>query len=160
MSLHLHPESRLLTATRLPLIKAPIWLLAATLSLTAQAENIKLTATPDKCVSLRKGQVCYTRVKIRWRSEQPNEYCLWIQARKRSEGQRNQPTTSDKQTGRTLHCWPRGNGGEHLHRFASQHSTVFELRPRGTEKVVATTSVSLAWVYRQRRRNKPSWRLF
>lgn len=107
------------------------------------AARYDLSATPSKCVALQKGQVCYARIRIIWQTTEQGDYCLW-------SANANKP----------LRCWRDKSSGDYYLEFADSEDLEIVLKYESSETVLATTAVSVAWVYRQRIRNRRSWRIF
>jgi len=101
----------------------------------------QLRLTPSKCVALKKGQVCYQSIRIRYESLDTQNYCL----------------TVSNQDG-PLQCWSSVDLIDYRYRFASKNDLEFKIIDLN-EKILATANFNIAWVYKQsRKRNR--WRLF
>ncbi len=108
------------------------------------ADDIDLTATPDKCVAMRKGQICYQHVTVKWQGLGAGRYCLML----------------DKQV-TALHCWDNNNSGTVQYPFESAENLHFTLVAADLPSVaLARTSVIVAWVYNSKSRRRSTWRLF
>jgi len=122
-------------------------------NLLAQAnsnENAKLDSTvnhinvvPKRCVALRKGQVCYQKVSFQWKTESPDDYCLF-------SAESKQP----------LHCWQQQSTGKFTLDFQSTETIIYNLRQTTSNANVAETEVTATWVYSNKKRKRSSWRLF
>ena len=112
---------------------------------TAQAsEDITtFTAVPDRCISLHKGQVCYQHTTLRWTSATAANYCLFQQGA-------DQP----------LQCWENATHGESTLDFQSSIPLTYHLFREGEKAPVASSTVSVAWVYKTPKRPRGGWRLF
>lgn len=108
-----------------------------------RAEPQQLQARPDKCVSLRQGQVCYQRVRLSWQTATAGDYCLY--------------DASDKQP---LKCWSNATSGNTLYSFASQTDREFHLTRDNNATPLAQARVTVSWVYKTKSRRRRSWRLF
>jgi hypothetical protein len=108
---------------------------------TVKANDTSLSITPDKCVALRKGQVCYQTLRIKFIASTIGDYCLKIV---------DQPTP--------LQCWKQVNAADHRHALASNQAVEFEVVDDDLS-TVATARVTIAWVYKQSR-SRNRWRLF
>lgn len=124
----------------------------------AISESGELTTTPDKCVSLRKGQVCYQRIRLDWRAPVLGSYCI----------------VADTHSA-PLKCWEKANSGHVQYSFESARNVHFSLYSARTDaanspadsedktgkgKAIANSLVSVAWVYNSTTRRRTSWRLF
>ncbi|RZA06940.1 MAG: DUF3019 domain-containing protein [Moraxellaceae bacterium] len=111
----------------------------------AQADTslaVELTAKPNKCIALRKGQDCYQTISFKWHTPATGEYCLVAQGQTKP-----------------LHCW-RGSGTPPFnHEFVGQQSQRFYLLNE-TGETLQTTEVVVAWVYTSDKRTTGGWRLF
>ncbi len=107
----------------------------------AVAKDSILSVVPNKCVALRKGQVCYQTVKFQFQGVSPADYCL----------------VSNRQS-EPLRCWTTASSGEYIHKLASDAEVQFQLL-KSDLTVVAETKVTIAWVYKQSR-SRSRWRLF
>ena len=101
----------------------------------------ELSVTPDKCVALRKGQVCYQKLRFQFSAGTKGNYCLI--ASNQSE---------------PLHCWYTVADGKFTHQHASDAAVDFAL-VNAQRTTLATTAVSIAWVYKKSRK-RSRWRLF
>lgn len=111
--------------------------------LWAQEETaVYLTAKPNKCIALNKGQACYQTVRFYWHTPTEGDYCLF------TEGQ-NSP----------LHCWQGAGAPPFQYEFVGQRSQGFFIRtPAGN--TLAQLDLAVAWVYTSGRRDSGGWRLF
>jgi len=107
------------------------------------AEDAQLSARPAKCISMRKGQVCYQTIRLRWHARDEGDYCLWA-----------------AQNSKPLKCWTRSPRGTHKYSFAANKNQVFYLTLADSDTRIATAQVSVAWVYRDRAPGRRAWRLF
>ncbi|HMW50002.1 MAG TPA: DUF3019 domain-containing protein, partial [Cellvibrionaceae bacterium] len=94
-----------------------------------------LTAKPNKCIALNRGQACYQTVRFYWHTPAAGDYCLF------AEGQ---PTP--------LHCWQGAGAPPFQHEFVGQQSQGFFIRtPEG--QTLAQLDLVVAWVYTSGRRD-------
>lgn len=105
------------------------------------ADDSHLVVKPDKCVALRRGQICYQRVRLEFRSLVQGGYCL---------------LASDQSA--PLKCWTGVTQGKHFYQLASDSAIQFTLVD-SANKTLAETQVSIAWVYKKSRK-RSTWRLF
>lgn len=118
-----------------------LWSLSV--SAVQAADNpIVLTATPQRCVSLHKGQTCYQDITIQWQATELTSVCL-----------------INLSTKQQIACWDNANNIKLQFAFASANNQLFALINASGE-TVATTEVSVAWVYKSSKRTKDTWRLF
>ncbi len=111
-------------------------------TLLAENQTTILTSTPDRCVSLHKGQTCYQKVSLTWQSTISTDYCLF------QEGQES-----------ALKCWLNTDTGELIIDFQSAEQLTFILSKMKSRAIAASTSVTVFWVYQTKRKNR-GWRLF
>lgn len=104
-------------------------------TLTAATE---LQVTPDKCISLQQGRICYSKVTASWRSQTPADLCLFMH---------DQP----------LHCWQQQSSGSFAFEFAAEQSTLLQLRQQ--QQVVQQVLIEVNWVHKASK-TKRHWRLF
>lgn len=111
------------------------------------AQEITLEATPSKCVALHQGQMCYSTVTFDW---QPQKGALAQETL----------CLHEENIDRPLACW---QGKERLsfeHHFESSKSLHYFLRLSTDNKPLASTKVSVAWVYKSSRKSQSGWRMF
>ncbi len=106
-------------------------------------QSTQLSISPQQCVALHQGQVCYQSVQIQWQANQKQNYCLF-------DSTKQQP----------IRCWKSSIKGEHRFDFQSDKSVVYQLRIENQTQVIAESSMTVAWVYGQKKRRRASWRLF
>lgn len=109
---------------------------------TTTTEPASLLLTPARCVALHQGQICYQRVQVSWSSFAAGNYCVY------QEGQ-EQP----------VQCWQGQTEGSFAFEFASDSSRLLQLK-NAQQRVVAESSMEVAWVYKASTRRKTHWRLF
>ena len=117
------------------------------------AQSQELTVKPDKCVSLRKGQVCYQRINISWDTDITGHYCIL------ASGQES-----------PLKCWNNKSTGKLSYTLESTESVKFDLVNKSVsdennklltlDQLIATATVTIAWVYNTKSRSRTTWRLF
>ncbi len=122
-----------------------ITILVCSTSMKVHATDIKpsLKIIPDRCISLHRGQTCYQKITIHWQSAIKTDYCLF-----------------QKGVDSPLKCWKASSYGELKIDFQSDKSIDFELRQKGEHSPVATSSLSIHWVYKSTKKQKRGWRLF
>lgn len=111
--------------------------------LSANESASLLFVKPIRCIALRQGQVCYQKITFNWRTEQTGSYCLYAKEQKEA-----------------LKCWEQSSSGTYKMDFQSDSSTLFVLQNEKNKEVVANTSITVAWVYKSRKPQKSTWRLF
>ncbi|HRH78693.1 MAG TPA: DUF3019 domain-containing protein [Cellvibrionaceae bacterium] len=111
--------------------------------LCAQEDSAaQLTAKPNKCIALRKGQACYQTLNFYWRTPSTGDYCLF------AEGEH-----------RPLHCWQGAGAPPFQYEFVGEQSQQFLIRtPAGD--TLAQLDLVVAWVYTSGHRDSSGWRLF
>lgn len=102
---------------------------------------LEFNAKPNKCVALRKGQVCYQRVLLRFKSPVKGDYCLHA-------GNNDKP----------VQCWSNVNAGKYRYELESSENVNFTLHDSAGRVAVAV--VTIAWVYKNSSRRRTSWRIF
>jgi hypothetical protein len=107
------------------------------------SQGVLLEVTPERCISLHKGQTCYQEVTFTWQHPQANDYCL-------VNVTRNQ----------VVQCWRQTSTGEASFDFQSTVSNDFALRPKQQNRDLARAQIIVASVYKSSKRSKSSWRLF
>lgn len=104
--------------------------------------TVDLRVTPASCVALHRGQVCFQRLQLRWKNPEGLRLCLFHQA-----------------ASEALHCTAVSTA-LYRHEYHSDDSEVFTLREAMSGEVLATATVTTAWVYRTGKRSSSGWRLF
>lgn len=107
-----------------------------------QSATVDLRVTPASCVALHRGQVCFQRLQLRWENPEGLRLCLFHQA-----------------ASEALHCTAVSTA-LYRHEYRSDDSEVFTLREAMSGEVLATATVTTAWVYRTGKRSSSGWRLF
>lgn len=102
-----------------------------------------LNVKPARCVALRQGQVCYQRVTFHWHTRQAGNYCLF------EDGQ-EQP----------LQCWQQLKRGQYKIDFQSPNNIRYVLREQSSMNPVSEAEITVAWVYKSKKKPRASWRLF
>jgi len=102
-----------------------------------------LTVSPERCVALRQGQICYQNIVLKWQTNNKGDYCLSV------EGS-NKP----------LRCWSNFYQGRFEMDFQSKQSRRFVLSAKNNSAEIAGAEVIVAWVYSNKKRRRTSWRLF
>lgn len=113
------------------------------LSLNVQAQSWSLVSQPTKCVSLKRGHVCYQDIRMKWQAPQAANYCLV----KRGHAE-------------PLKCWSQLTEGKIHFEFAETESQQYVLRRQGETDDLATAVIEIKWVYKARRKRDFGWRLF
>ena len=127
------------TVTRLRL---SLLLLLPTVALSGQ-DSVVFKVTPEKCVSLHKGQTCYQELHISWKSGEPDDFCLYI------SGQ-------DK----PLKCWQHTSEAEYRFEFQSSESRMLTFKLVDQPEPLASSIVEVKWVYQKQRSLRGGWRMF
>lgn len=102
-----------------------------------------IDVSPEQCVALNKGQVCYQTVTLEWEASTVADYCV-------HSSQYIEP----------LACWQNQREGLLTREIASQDSVVFSLNKTPSNEKLADVTMRVAWVYEQKRRKIIAWRLF
>lgn len=104
--------------------------------------TVELRVTPASCVALHRGQVCFQKLQLRWENPEGLRLCLFHQ-----------------RASEALHCTAVSTV-LYRHEYRSDDSEVFTLREAVSGEVLATATVTTAWVYRTGKRSSSGWRLF
>jgi hypothetical protein len=109
---------------------------AAATAPTTAAVQFKLT--PDTCVALQQGRLCYATINIQWQTSQPLDVCLHAGTEK-------------------LQCWQASSTGRLRYEFVATDSQQLQLI--GADGVLAAAVVKVNWVQKNPK-VKRHWRLF
>lgn len=114
---------------------------------TAQSTNTSgvkasITLKPEKCVSLRQGQVCYADVELQWQANQQGHYCLLSSSQEAP-----------------LMCWNGKQQGQFTGEIRSDSNVIFTLTQQRDGAALASAEMKMAWVYKKKR-SAVSWRVF
>jgi len=101
-----------------------------------------LVVKPKKCVALRKGQICYQKINISFNTEGKGDYCIHL-------NNNESP----------IKCWKDSDRGKLNFNFESDASGQLKLLDSSGE-TLASSPITVAWVYKNRTRRRSSWRLF
>lgn len=118
-------------------------LLSGSTQAWAQNKSIAFTATPERCVALHKGQVCYQDVLFRWHTPDNGDYCLVM-----------------SKTGHELICWNGASQQEYHYSFEGDKTTAFSLISDDSANPLAQVKVVVTWVYKAPKQSQSGWRLF
>ena len=110
---------------------------------SAELPGNRLSSLPSKCVSLKRGLVCYQQLNMRWQAADIGDYCI-VQL----------------ETALPQKCWLQQQSGELAFEFISDHSQQYALRQRGSNIDLATVQIEVKWVYKQHRKDSFKWRVF
>lgn len=102
----------------------------------------ELAIFPEKCVALRQGKHCYTKLKFQWHAPVRGDYCI--------------RTVSDQ---KLIRCWYNSTFGELDSEFNSPEAKLYELVEIGSGQVSKQVEMKVNWVYTNKRK-KRRWRLF
>ncbi|MBB1269679.1 DUF3019 domain-containing protein [Shewanella sp. SR44-3] len=114
-----------------------------TTSAWGQDKAIAFTATPERCVALHKGQICYQEVLFRWQTPSYGEYCLVM-----------------SKSGRRITCWDGASQQEYHYSFEGDKTTSFSLVADDKADPLARVKVVVTWVYKAPKQSQSGWRLF
>ncbi len=109
---------------------------------TDSAINANVYAKPQRCIGLRQGQVCYQKVLLNWQTNKVANYCLHKQKDKKP-----------------LQCWKNSDKGSYKFVFESPENIKVKLYD-DNNRALAETTISVSWVYKTRKPQQRSWRLF
>ncbi len=106
--------------------------------------HASLELKPARCIALHRGQTCYQRTKILWKTSAMNEVCIF-------EDNQNQ----------ALQCWQSKSKGILKIDFQSSSDKVYILKTG--DQIIASAEMRVAWVYNRGEKSvakKQSWRMF
>ena len=103
----------------------------------------QLKVTPERCVALKQGQICYQYVIFDWQAKERSEYCLFLEGKVTP-----------------VNCWSSANVGQYKLDFQSSETKRFILRLKNSQVDLASTQVVVAWVYGNKKQRRAKWRLF
>ncbi len=104
--------------------------------------NPELAIFPEKCVALRQGKHCYTKLKFQWHAPVRGDYCI--------------RTVNDK---KLIRCWYSSTFGELDSEFNSPEAVQYELVEISSGQISEPVEMKVNWVYTNKRK-KRRWRLF
>lgn len=115
------------------------------------SSEVKFQARPNRCITLRQGQVCYQKIAFEWSinhadsetTTATSEYCL-----------------VDKDHDLTIICWEGNDLTQFKFEFESTDERIYELRNQSSSTVLAQVKVNVAWVYKNSKNVSTGWRLF
>jgi len=105
--------------------------------------GIELRVSPDRCVALTQGQICYQTIIFTWEATEENEYCLFQKSKRLP-----------------LVCWEKASAGKVTIEFESPETLHFELKLGQEGKIVGESEIMVTWVYGKQKKRRTSWRLF
>jgi hypothetical protein len=121
-----------------------LWLSQAQAQPQAQgAADAILRIKPTRCIALHEGQTCYQTLKVEWQADAVDSYCLYQQ---------------DNKT--PVLCWENLASARGSYEFESDSTRKFILMRKRDNKILAESSVEVAWVYDSRSRRESHWRIF
>ncbi len=132
-----------------------IWMLVGSLALkclsvSAEQPSIELKVKPKQCVSLKRGQSCYTKAVVSWQSEEQGNYCVVWQPELENLG------GPEKQQ----RCFSGQKQGRFKVSLKIQSKLVFRLVDTDREIALASAELEYFWVYNKSKRPQQSWRLY
>ncbi len=113
-------------------------LLLLTMPLCAAEHQWQLQVTPERCVTLEQGRLCYATVQVHWQGPPAQQVCLQL---------------ADV----VLQCWSHQNTANWQFEFAASESQPLQLLADG--QLVAQRPLEVSWV-QQHKAKKRYWRLF
>lgn len=109
---------------------------------TAATEN-GFDITPSRCVALRQGQTCFQDVVFKWQQAHVGNYCV-----------------VELSTSEPLKCWKNTSSGELNIDFQSDKTLTYVLRKDEEPTNIASSTITVSWVFKSSKRPKSSWKLF
>ncbi len=110
------------------------------------ADEIKehsIILTPNRCIALHQGQICYQTININWSTNRISDYCLYR-----------------KNTEQAIYCWNSSQQGQWHYEFASSSTETLQLIDTKENILIDETTIEVAWVYKANTRRKTHWRVF
>jgi len=104
----------------------------------AAADTVSLKLTPDRCVALQQGRLCYATIQLQWQSNKAQDLCLYAGSEK-------------------LQCWQASTTGQWRYEFVASDNQTLQLI--STDGVRAEAVVKVNWVQKNPK-VKRHWRLF
>lgn len=104
----------------------------------AAADTVSLKLTPDRCVALQQGRLCYATIQIQWQSTKVQDLCLYAASKK-------------------LQCWQASSTGQWRYEFVARDNQPLQLI--SANGVQAEAMVKVNWVQKNPK-VKRHWRLF
>ncbi|ATC96878.1 DUF3019 domain-containing protein [Pseudoalteromonas tunicata] len=133
-----------LTPTHVMMVLLCLLPLVSTHTQANMAEKVSnLHVTPNRCVALRQGQTCFQDITFKWQQAEVANYCL-----------------IELSTSQPLKCWQHATRGEYSIDFKSEKSLTYVLRKDKESTNLASSTVTVSWVYKSSKRPKSSWKLF
>ena len=122
-----------------------LMLILLVISSVANATDIQasMKVSPEQCVAMRQGQVCYVSVQLSWQVDTPGNYCLYTVGESKA-----------------LNCWINTAAGELKKSFDSKINLEFSLRRQNDSISLTTAVVKMAWVHKKKGQPRKSWRIF
>ncbi|MBR9727176.1 DUF3019 domain-containing protein [Shewanella intestini] len=114
----------------------------------AQTDITDFTATPEQCVALHKGQMCYQDVTFKWSTPNAGKYCLM------------QSNTNENPPQQPITCWEGQALTQYSYSFENTTTTTFQLIRQGQPQPLAKVKVVVTWVYKAPKQSQSGWRLF
>jgi len=101
-------------------------------ALANDPQAIEFEVSPKRCITLRKGQPCYAKVKFKWRSSEAVSVCV------------------KKIDREDMKCWTSSVSGSLVLAQSLGDTTEYVLTDEEGE-VLDTASISVLWSYRKKR---------
>lgn len=114
----------------------------------ANDDSYSLTLKPQECVSLYRGQTCYLTLNFSFSAPVSGQYCVYL-----------------KDDNKRLQCAPEGSTGEFSFEFETNKDLIFEMRVADVNSdknktVLASSVLTVSWVYEIPKKKRLDWRLF
>ncbi|BBN82537.1 hypothetical protein PA25_25220 [Pseudoalteromonas sp. A25] len=117
-------------------------ILAVVNSLNAAESNtsaVQLRVSPKQCTTLEKGQDCYVNLKVSWQTPTKGDFCLNMQQQQ-------------------LRCWHDQSAGVFEQELIINNPVSINLLDG--DKVLQSTAIKYAWLYKNRISKTVRWRMF
>ena len=116
--------------------------MASVTSVYAEETAVLFSVSPQKCVTLKQGRVCYLDLDIEWKAPDKSDYCISWKSKKETEK-----------------CWKDSNKGDTSIEFAHHEDDWLQLTNKTTGNIIAVTPIVVKWVYKSRQKASV-WRVF
>ena len=117
----------------------------------AEENSPWIKVKPKQCVSLKRGQTCYTTALVKWNSNKKGNYCIqWNTKRDQNSD------ASEK----NIRCFEGESGGKFEIDLEIHSDIEFKLIDSDHDQELANSELEYAWVYNVGKRAQQAWRLF
>ena len=140
---NLHSKKSILSLRTLVTLALSLFNVFLSTGVMAIENEASLNLSPTLCIAIHQGQQCYVDIKIGWKSTQHGQYCLF-----------------SSQQAKALKCWKQVTQGTYAQEIVAKSNVKFMLRHNGSDVVLRSKVLEVAWVYKKNTRARSSWRMF